>query len=314
MQAVWEPKADGLESLDAVFKADPLDFFVSLSSMTSLIPSLARGASDYAAANAFVDFFAAYQRAQNPASRHRTIIWSDWNQTGAVTRVSPEKAAAIASTFDRLGMRTFSNREGCALFETAMACAAGDGVAIGYIDRNRFDSLSPRLLLANPESDTHQEEAPTRPAPDLKAVAGESILQHLERWEADRHAGRKVPVQTIMAVMGLDEIKRLDPSLIHRIHRLLFAGAEPKSAPGDVVDCAGVITTTVMEVLKLKSLNPSKPFQDYGLDSISAMVLATRLEKKLKRELPPQWLIEFPTVDALSRHLSAQDESRHLTA
>jgi acyl carrier protein len=66
--------------------------------------------------------------------------------------------------------------------------------------------------------------------------------------------------------------------------------------------------------LKLKSLSASRPFQDYGLDSISAMVLATRLEKKLKRELPPQWLIEFPTVDALSRHLVAQDDSRHLTA
>src|SRR5690606_5376225 len=33
MRQVWEPKADGLENLHAVFKADPLDFFVTFASM-----------------------------------------------------------------------------------------------------------------------------------------------------------------------------------------------------------------------------------------------------------------------------------------
>jgi acyl carrier protein len=49
-----------------------------------------------------------------------------------------------------------------------------------------------------------------------------------------------------------------------------------------------------------------EPLQNYGLDSISATVLATRLEKQLKLEIRPQWLIEFPTIEALARHLTAQ--------
>ena len=64
------------------------------------------------------------------------------------------------------------------------------------------------------------------------------------------------------------------------------------------------------EVLKLKSLDSGQPFQNYGLDSISATILATRLEKRLQREMSPRWLIEFPTVETLSRHLIAEDGKR----
>jgi acyl carrier protein len=68
----------------------------------------------------------------------------------------------------------------------------------------------------------------------------------------------------------------------------------------------------VMEVLKLKDIASDQPFQDYGLDSISAMVLATRLEKKLKRQVQPQWLIDFSTVESLSEYLTAQDSEDSL--
>jgi acyl transferase domain-containing protein/enoyl-CoA hydratase/carnithine racemase/acyl carrier protein/NAD(P)-dependent dehydrogenase (short-subunit alcohol dehydrogenase family) len=308
MRQVWEPKADGLESFQAVFKADRLDFFVSFSSMTGLIPRLARGASDYAMANSFVEFFTAYQHHQRNSSCYKTITWSDWNQTGAITRVADEKAAAVADTFDQLGMRTFSNQEGCTLFELAMTRKADSRVIIGYLDLDRFERVRPQLLHADP--DAPEPERPTaagQPAPMRRTASEAAILHHLERWEAERRRGLEVPVQRITDVISLDEIRRLEPSSIHRMHKVLFGGVAQKAPSSEPVDYAQVIAGTVREVLKLKSLDPSQSFQSYGLDSISAMVLATRLEKKLNREVPTQWLIEFPTVEALSRHLVAQN-------
>jgi acyl carrier protein len=109
-------------------------------------------------------------------------------------------------------------------------------------------------------------------------------------------------------VTSLDEIKQLDPVLIHEIHALLFAKPELMEAPQPADgDTAQVIASAVKEVLKLKSLDSEQPFQNYGLDSISATILAARLEKRLKREVAPKWLIEYPTVEMLARHLTAQD-------
>jgi len=308
MQQVWEPKVNGLESLHALFKADEPDFFVAFSSMTGLMPHLARGAGDYAMANSFVDFFTAYQHYQNNNACYKTIIWSDWNQCGAITRIANERVAVIEDNFRRLGLRTFSNREGWALFEQAMACTANSRVFIGYLDRQQFDRVRPQLLYANLNTGEPGKQAvEAKPEAPAESVPENSILHHLDQWEAEKRSGLEVPIYRITDVISLDRIKHLEPNLIHRIHKLLFAGVAQPVAQEAPVDLAQVITNTVLEVLKLKSFDPAQPFQNYGLDSISAMVLATRLEKKLKQPVQAQWLIDFSTVETLSRHLTAQN-------
>ncbi|NEP84980.1 MAG: acyl carrier protein [Okeania sp. SIO3B3] len=47
----------------------------------------------------------------------------------------------------------------------------------------------------------------------------------------------------------------------------------------------------------------TEPLQNYGLDSITGTQLAVALEKSLALEVRPRWLIEYPTVEALSRKL-----------
>ncbi|HTR88010.1 MAG TPA: SDR family NAD(P)-dependent oxidoreductase [Reyranella sp.] len=308
MRRVWDAKVGGLESLQAVFKADPLDFFVAFASMTGLVPRLARGAADYAMANSFVEFFTAHQRRISGNGRFRAIVWSDWNQTGGITRVDAAKAATVIDTFDQLGLRTFSNVEGCALFDRAMAHKAEGTVVIGYLDRTRFERVRPQLLFAQPETgDTRRISLPVRPAPPLKALP-RSILHHLERWEAEKGAGGRVSARQILDVISLEEIRQIDATQIHRLHKLMFGGQSmPDVFAADRIDYAAIIAATVKEVLKLKSVDSTKAFQSYGLDSISATVLATRLEKRLKRELQPKWLIEFPTVDALTAYLVSED-------
>ncbi|MEE7626363.1 SDR family NAD(P)-dependent oxidoreductase [Methylobacter sp. Wu8] len=308
MKQVWEPKVSGLENLHALFKADAPDFFISFSSMTGLMPHLARGAGDYAMANSFVDFFSAYQHHQNNHTCYKTIIWSDWNQCGAITRIAGERVAAIEENFHRLGIRTFSNQEGRVLFEQAMACTGGSRVFIGYLDRQQFEQVRPQLLYANLNAvEAGKQAVAAKPEAPVETVPENSILHHLDQWEAEKRSGLEVPVYRITDVISLDRIKHLEPNLIHRIHKLLFAGVAQPAAQEQPVDMAQVITNTVLEVLKLKSFDSTQPFQNYGLDSISAMVLATRLEKRLKQPVQPQWLIDFSTVETLSRHLTAQN-------
>ncbi|QDX94143.1 KR domain-containing protein [Brevibacillus laterosporus] len=75
---VVKPKILGTWLLDSLTKQDHLDFFVLCSSLTSVFG--APGQSDYTAANAYQDSFAAYRnRLGKPAL---TINWSGWSETG----------------------------------------------------------------------------------------------------------------------------------------------------------------------------------------------------------------------------------------
>ncbi|CAM2069617.1 SDR family NAD(P)-dependent oxidoreductase [Sulfidibacter corallicola] len=86
------------------------------------------------------------------------------------------------------------------------------------------------------------------------------------------------------------------------------ATAEPD--PDDVAGTMRVIRETLSEVLKLSQVDERQSFQNYGLDSISGMQFSTRLEKKLKCEVQPQWLLEFSTVETLSQHLVKHQATR----
>ncbi|MDO9105376.1 MAG: SDR family NAD(P)-dependent oxidoreductase [Methylovulum sp.] len=309
MQQVFEPKIQGLETLQTVFNADALDFFVTFSSLTGLMPRLARGASDYAMANSFVDFFSAYHYYQNKNTAYKTITWSDWNETGAITRVCPDKVALIEESFRQIGLRTFSNRDGCALFERAMAVRGSSWVFPAYLEMACFNEAQQGLLLGQPASHVVQPVAN-----DEEASPVSKLLAQLTLWEAAKQPGMEFPVSMITDVISFDEIQRLEPDVIHRIYQLMFAqegfagvtAAITEHPPAEQPDISHIITKTLAEVLKLNDVDHRQSFQNYGLDSISAMVLATRLEKKLQQSVQPRWLIDFSTVESLSRHLLTQ--------
>ena len=148
-----------------------------------------------------------------------------------------------------------------------------------------------------------------------------SIQHQIEQWESQvQHQGFIAP-ECITKTIDWAEINSLDPQLIERIYRLLFpdpiltigdkdnqeaislnptqdSPAKPQDAPA-----IEVIREVVIQVLKLKSIDDNRKFQDYGLDSISATQLAIKLEHQLKREILPKWLIDYPTITLLAQHL-----------
>jgi amino acid adenylation domain-containing protein len=114
-QRVFEPKVDGLEVLAELTARDRPDFFILFSSVAGSIPALAAGAADYAAANAFMDFFASHQ-ARSGRPWFRSIAWPSWRGAGSPAPEPP--------VYARLGLRSIDAEEGLRLFEAVAGAMA----------------------------------------------------------------------------------------------------------------------------------------------------------------------------------------------
>ncbi|MCX8131318.1 MAG: SDR family NAD(P)-dependent oxidoreductase [Clostridia bacterium] len=81
IEAVCEPKMKGLVTLHKALEKDPLTFFILFSSISSVVPTLSAGQSDYAMANAYMDYYASYQAGEGN-SYFKSIQWPAWDETG----------------------------------------------------------------------------------------------------------------------------------------------------------------------------------------------------------------------------------------
>lgn len=75
---VISPKIYGTWILDKLTRSDNLDFFVMFSSVATIFTMFGQG--DYAAANSYMDSYAAYRSRQGRKSL--TINWTTWKETG----------------------------------------------------------------------------------------------------------------------------------------------------------------------------------------------------------------------------------------
>ncbi|MDI1461274.1 type I polyketide synthase [Catellatospora sp. KI3] len=81
LSRVWAPKVTGAWRLHEAVGDRPLDWFVAYSSMSALIGN--GGQAGYAAANSWLDTFAAWRSAQGQPTL--AVGWGPWGQTGAAT-------------------------------------------------------------------------------------------------------------------------------------------------------------------------------------------------------------------------------------
>ena len=67
------------------------------------------------------------------------------------------------------------------------------------------------------------------------------------------------------------------------------------------------IISYIAELLEVEPelVDPTIPFDRYGLDSSAAYALTGDLEDWLRREIDPTAIYDYPTVEALSEHLSS---------
>ncbi|KJV07774.1 acyl carrier protein [Methylocucumis oryzae] len=222
-----------------------------------------------------------------------SVSWSDWRQTGAITRLCEARRNRVDEIFAALGLKTFSNSEGRYLLASVLASAQRGWVFPAFIDATAFAEQQPVLLTVNV----------TKESPQLQ-----SLISQLPQWEYEQRQGQVFDISRLTALIDLDELKTLAPEFIQRIYALIFPD-EFGSTSGQENALLQTITDTVIEVLKLEQVDTAQPLQNYGLDSITAMVLATRLEKRLGQPVKPRWLIDYATITALAAHLQTQEAS-----
>lgn len=227
----WAPKAYGAWYLHQATAGDDLDWFCSFSSAAALLGSPGQGA--YAAANSWLDGFAAWRHAKGlPAT---TIAWGAWGEIG--------KGAVLAEAGDTA---MITPEEGIHAFEALLRHTR---VYTGYLPLSR--------------------------APWLTALAKRSPFA--EAFQDDRND------QTQSSELRLEFEALPSEERIGWLRR--FVAGEASAIVRGTVD-------------------PSRPFNDYGLDSLGNLELRTRIETNLGIRIAPKAVAENNSAQALAQHLA----------
>ncbi|HEX8189594.1 MAG TPA: SDR family NAD(P)-dependent oxidoreductase, partial [Pyrinomonadaceae bacterium] len=136
-ERVLRPKMSGAFVLDEVTKGEPLDFFVLFSSLSAVVGDF--GQCDYAAANRFLDGFAAWRAARVEAGERRGrtlgINWPLWKCGGMNFAAGEESAYA-----DATGLHSLETDAGLDAFGRALASGLTQ-VLVAAGERRRVERL-----------------------------------------------------------------------------------------------------------------------------------------------------------------------------
>ncbi|MEO1563213.1 MAG: ACP S-malonyltransferase [Pseudomonadota bacterium] len=145
IQAVLAAKVAGTRNLDAATQNISLDLFVCFSSLVAILGNI--GQTDYAAANSFLDHFAAHRetlRAQGlRAGRTVSINWPVWDGGGMQI-----DASTLAEIFDRTGLVPLPIDRGLNALKAVLATDKTQ-VLVAHGDTARFEELLSRTHIAN---------------------------------------------------------------------------------------------------------------------------------------------------------------------
>ncbi len=111
---VLAPKVTGINVLYEALRGEPLRVFMVFSSVAGLIPTLGVGQSDYAMANAYLDYFVQAKEGEFPLL---SIQWPSWKETG----MGEVKTRA----FQQTGLLSLTDEEGLRLMDTILAAKLG---------------------------------------------------------------------------------------------------------------------------------------------------------------------------------------------
>lgn len=158
LERVWRPKVTAAWRLHDALAGHAADWLVFYSSMASLLGNPGQGA--YAAANAWLDAFAAWRSAQGLPTL--AINWGPWGQTGAATG------------FARRGYDTIATEDGLRALETLLThqrtvTGVLPGPPAGWILPNvRTSTFFTGLLDGEAGQDPAHQDAESAPAAGIR--------------------------------------------------------------------------------------------------------------------------------------------------
>jgi acyl carrier protein len=245
LATVLGPKAGGAWNLHLLTRDLNLDFFVMVSSISSLVGNPGQG--NYAAANAFLDALTHLRHSQNlPAL---TINWGHLGEVGYAARHSQ-----VSSHLERYGFPAMGLQEAMGLLEKMML-SKNPRVAAMRVDWNLWAQANPRAK----KSPLYTELICQDSENDLPGSGG-----------------------LAEAILNASEAER---------KKLLEA----------------FIRETAARVLGMPAskIDPSRPLNEIGLDSLMSIELVNRIEEGLGMKFPIEKLVGGPNIITLAKILSA---------
>nr|WP_162306290.1 SDR family NAD(P)-dependent oxidoreductase [Brevibacillus laterosporus] len=241
IKKVMEPKIQGLNVIYQSVKDEPLQFFVLFSSVSAIVPSLGTGQSDYAMANAYMDYFSESVAYSCPIV---SIQWPSWKETGM--------GEVKSSSYEQTGMLSMTNEEGLSLLDRIIAKKMGPVVLPAVIQSQIWN---PKQLMQTKSKDIGENHVQMRP----------EILHYVELDQDEL-----MQKTTLWLVTLFSKELMLDPSLFEA--DILF-----QEYGMDSILLAQIITRMDRE-LKIVALDPSVLLEYPTIGSLAAYLIETYSE------------------------------------
>lgn len=218
VRQVLAPKVYGTDVLLEIFKDEPLAFMVFFSSVSAIVPSLAAGLSDYAMANAYLDYMA---EAGGHAFPVTSIQWPSWKEMG-MGEVKNE-------AYWQSGLLSQTNAEGLRFLDQILMQKAGGVVMPVVYDPKHW---APETLMRHRARKPALSEV--TPVP-LRAVGSDSpaLLEATRHWLAElfgeelKMAPGQLAVDIPFQDYGMDSI--LLAQILKQLNRKLGVRLDPSA-------------------------------------------------------------------------------------
>ncbi len=214
LQSTFGAKVDGLEILADLCAHDRPAFFLLYSSIAAYFPALAAGVADYAAANAFLDWFADYQARMG---RHwfRSVAWPSWRDGDT---------SAPPASYSKQGLDELDPERGLDFLESAL-CRSSGGALLAWCPSLQGDLAPSALLEIDDDQSAHEipvsrwphEENPA--VPDwLRTLFAESLGMQAHELDPDIEFG-ELGIESVLLVELLNKLesrmgRTLEPAIL----------------------------------------------------------------------------------------------------
>ncbi|THC91949.1 hypothetical protein EYZ11_008604 [Aspergillus tanneri] len=268
VQGTWNLHHVSLE------RGQALDFFLLLSSISSVVGS--KGQANYAAANSFLDSFAAYRRSMGLAAQTINL--------GVVEDVG------VVAESDELSKRHQGSNE---------LTNIPEGVLHDIVDCSLHQQFSSNELSLCADKDKHPT-VPPRLITGLRVPQDprQSGLRFDPRFRG-LFMGRSTAFETGTGASDGDILG----SAVHAFHTLVRSGAVGEQL---LESCVQVLATRLGQMLRWgedQQIEPERPLSVYGLDSLSTVELRNWVKAQMGAELTTFDIVHANSLIMLAERL-----------
>jgi acyl transferase domain-containing protein/acyl carrier protein len=288
VSAVLRAKVDAVTYLHELTRELDLSAFVLFSSAAGAFGT--PGQSSYAAANSFLDSFAAWRRMQGlPAV---SLAWGPWDDGGSGKAVAGSRgradgmganlASADLARLRRSGILPFGTAAGLELFDVACGAATADAVLLPL-----------RLDLAGLRARSARGNSPNGVVPDLlhALVPPPTGADSLTGGRApDTAAGQWTPATPPASGTLVEQL----------------AGKPHRERVAALRELVCTEAASVLGYADTRRVQPQFSFKEAGFDSLTAVELRNRLTAITRTRLPATMVFDYPTPVALAAYLEQE--------